>query len=43
MDVAEFLVRAVERVRVTAVDRAGAAAADLREYLNHNEWEVALH
>jgi hypothetical protein len=38
----ELLGRAVEMVPVDAVNEAGATAADAREYLDHNEWEVTL-
>ena len=42
MDVAELLARAVEMVPATAVNEAGGTVTDAREYLEHNEWEVAL-
>lgn len=42
MDVAELLARAAEMVPATAVNEAGVTAAGAREYLDHQEWEVAL-
>jgi hypothetical protein len=43
VDVVELLGRAVEMVPIGAVNEAGAIAADAYEYLDHNEWEVALN
>jgi len=42
MDVVELLRRAAELVPADVVNEAGVTAADVREYLDHNEWEVAL-
>ncbi|GAA2909964.1 hypothetical protein Acy02nite_89300 [Actinoplanes cyaneus] len=42
MDVADLLTRAVEMVPATAVNEAGGTVTDAREYLDHNEWEIAL-
>ncbi|QOC95079.1 hypothetical protein D0Q02_29290 [Micromonospora craniellae] len=42
MDVADLLVRAAAMVPVDAVNEAGVTVMDVREYLDHGEWEVAL-
>jgi hypothetical protein len=42
MEIVELLDRAISMVPDAAVNEAGAKAADAREYLEHNEWEVAL-
>jgi len=42
VDVVELLGRAAEIVPVDVVNEAGVTVADAREYLDHNEWEVAL-
>ncbi|MFG3708521.1 hypothetical protein ACGF7U_27850 [Micromonospora sp. NPDC047670] len=42
MDVPELLRRAACHVPAVATDEAGATVADANEYLDHDEWEVAL-
>ncbi|MEU4623565.1 hypothetical protein AB0G04_26810 [Actinoplanes sp. NPDC023801] len=42
MDVVRLLTEAADLVPATAVTEAGGTVADAREYLEYNEWEVAL-
>ncbi|MFD6663683.1 hypothetical protein ACFWDK_15120 [Micromonospora chalcea] len=42
MDVAELLARAAAMVPADVVNEAGVTRVDVREYLDHDEWEVAL-
>ncbi|MHA4950687.1 hypothetical protein ACX27O_25495 [Micromonospora sp. SD19] len=42
MDVADLLARPVAMVPADVVNDAGVTAVDVREYLEHDEWEVAL-
>ncbi|MFI5835848.1 hypothetical protein ACIA5A_19470 [Micromonospora sp. NPDC051300] len=42
MDVADLLARAEAMVPDDVVNDAGVTAADVREYLDHGEWEIAL-
>ena len=42
VEIVEMLARAVVMVPPAVVNDAGMTAADTREYLNHNEWEVVL-
>jgi hypothetical protein len=42
VDVPELLERAAVMVPLGVTSDAGAAVADVREYLDHNEWEVAV-
>jgi len=42
VNVVELLDRAIGMVPVDVVNEAGVTVADAREYLDHNEWEVAL-
>jgi hypothetical protein len=42
VDVPELLCRATDLVPADAKSDAGLGAEDIRDYLNHNEWEVAL-
>jgi len=42
VDVVELLTRAADPVPAALVNEAGATVADAREYLDHNEWEIAL-
>ncbi|WP_246568634.1 hypothetical protein [Polymorphospora rubra] len=43
MDVADLLARAAAMVPADVVNEAGATVADVREYLDHDEWEAALY
>jgi hypothetical protein len=40
--VADLLARAAAVVPADVVNEAGATVADVHEYLDHDEWEVAL-
>ncbi|MEU8184990.1 hypothetical protein AB0B85_14385 [Micromonospora sp. NPDC049044] len=42
MDVAELLRRAAAMVPADVVNEAGVTVVDVREYLDHDEWEIAL-
>lgn len=42
MDVPELLRRAADLVPASARSDAGLSAEDVRQYLSHDEWEVAL-
>ncbi|MFI7434866.1 hypothetical protein [Micromonospora haikouensis] len=42
MDVADALARAAAMVPADVVNEAGVTVVDVREYLDHDEWEVAL-
>jgi hypothetical protein len=42
VDVADLLARAAGMVPVDVVNDAGVTVVDVREYLDHDEWEVAL-
>ncbi|SCE76346.1 hypothetical protein GA0070618_0733 [Micromonospora echinospora] len=42
MDVADLLARAAAMVPADLVNEAGVTVVDVREYLDHDEWEVAL-
>jgi hypothetical protein len=42
VDVADLLARATAMVPADVVNEAGVTVADVREYLDHDEWEVAL-
>ncbi|MEU3497569.1 hypothetical protein ABZ747_29265 [Kitasatospora cineracea] len=42
MDVPELLRRATDLVPPAAKSDAGLGAEDIRDYLRHDEWEVAL-
>ncbi|MGK5444053.1 hypothetical protein ACSNN7_19865 [Micromonospora sp. URMC 105] len=42
MDVPDLLDRAATMVAANAADEAGARVAEVREYLQHHEWEIAL-
>ncbi|WP_247670448.1 hypothetical protein [Micromonospora sp. H61] len=42
MDIAEPLARATAMVPADIVNEAGVTVVDVREYLDHDEWEVAL-
>ncbi|GIH08467.1 hypothetical protein Rhe02_65340 [Rhizocola hellebori] len=42
MDVSELLAQAASMVPPAAANEAGLTVADAYEYLDHNEWEIAL-
>ncbi|MFF5217480.1 hypothetical protein [Micromonospora sp. NPDC000442] len=42
MDVAGLLARAAAMVPADVVNEAGVTVVDVREYLDHDEWEVAF-
>ncbi|MEU7923270.1 hypothetical protein [Micromonospora zamorensis] len=42
VDVADLLTRAASMVPADVVNEAGVTVMDVREYLDHDEWEVAL-
>ncbi|MEV6515876.1 hypothetical protein ACGF5H_22995 [Micromonospora chalcea] len=41
MDVADLLARAAATLPADAVNEAGVTVVNVREHLEHNEWEVA--
>jgi hypothetical protein len=42
VDIADLLARAAAMVPADVVNEAGVTVADVREYLDHDEWDVAL-